>query len=1166
MSFDIKNYISNLTYINKDFNSTWEEILEVVPQLTSKWNPNESNESDPLVVLLKELGIVTDKLNYNIDKNTLEAFPDLLTQLRAAYSVFGSMGYVPQWYRSALANVTFLYNGGLGEKSASSIEVSAQQKWVLPKFTSVSNEDNTIQYVTLNSLEFKTGVPAGQQVLAIEGTLNDLAVNGSTKITLDCLDNRNRLYFLQPNVAQNGIFISENNTFNAINIEDQVYDQDSTEYQSKQVWHRVTNLYQQLPGQYVFKFGIDPTTGSTYIQFPDDIGNLIGDGLYIKYILSSGESGNIKAGTLTSFPISLSVSPESSSGSESESSVTSDANLTVSNNASTQNGRDPETIEEMQNNYSRVVGTFNTLVTAYDYENYIYNQVDDVGRPYVSNIRVGDKNTDLYTSYKVKTLGVNGHFSTIRGNDIQTGASLGGALSPYDLRFYPVGDGQAVTDLKSFRETFAAGTDTKKKVLENVVEDAKAILHEYKPLGTPIFLDYDLKGQIYLQKTVSKEEAKEIKANVDLALYKKLEARNLTFGQEINYGEVVDTIKAADPRIQYVALEPITYEVDKESEELYNNNSPYDIYTKSVLAGVTPWTSFEPMRYYWGTTGSTTYGKGDPSSDTTSIKSIQPQVSEIEWDTNASEHQYTVKANETFYILAPGYTTITSYGNYFYMKSEVALVKDTPTKLAENKKIEIFEERPGTNSTASYIIKNAVVRCNVDISEDSDAKYKVDSSINMGSNITLEILGPDEYKLKNTYPSTADKGIKIATNAVHLVDKLKDENNSSYTLNVGEYLLWTNVLADENTPITEVGIVGEGNTLSWTTPLVAGDDSSFTAISADNINTSDYSKYSWLPVKNEALTYRTNTLYSFGEDTVLKFSNEPWGDASYYKDRVFKLNAGVAVQYNTQKDSSDWKTIPAILESDQYQAFVGLSLVLSPNKIQKLEKNQQVILKGLKEDKSSFEAIIGGTNEGTKYIQSNSTLVYAGGQPLTLSTLESDQLTLNALEGADIVSTDVDTFIDNNINAGKDDMEKKFTLPESKRILYASKSSGSITYHIGTGKTNALGDQVGFAYEISEGATYWKNGQSEKLPNTSTNLSTNLSGTSITDYLYNVSYSPVYQPSESDLIEKPLDPVSFFKSSHVCNRFVLPRLRGLDGNQEIDPLKGLMISPLSIRS
>lgn len=1139
MSFDIKNYISNLTYINKDFNSTWEEILEVVPQLTNKWNPNESNESDPLVVLLKELGIVTDKLNYNIDKNTLEAFPDLLTQLRAAYSVFGSMGYVPQWYRSALANVTFLYNGGVGETSASSIEVGAQQKWVLPKFTSVSNEDNTIQYVTLNSLEFKTGVPAGQQVLAIEGTLNDLVVNGSTKITLDCLDSRNRLYFLQPNVAQNGIFISENDAFDAINIEDQVYDQDSTEYQSKQVWHRVTNLYQQLPGQYVFKFGIDSTTGSTYIQFPDDIGNLIGDGLYIKYILSSGESGNIKAGTLTSFPISLSVSPESSSGSESESSVTSDANLVVSNNASTQNGKDPETIEEMQNNYSRVVGTFNTLVTAYDYENYIYNQVDGVGRPYVSNIRVGDKNTDLYTSYKVKTLGVNGHFSTIRGNSGKTDAPLGGELSPYDLRFYPVGDGQAVTDLKSFRETFAAGTDTKKQVLENVVEDAKAILHEYKPLGTPIFLDYDLKGQIYLQKTVSKEEAKEIKANVDLALYKKLEARNLTFGQEINYSEVVDTIKAADPRIQYVALEPITYKVDEKSKQLHDSNSPYDIYTKSVLAGVTPWTSFEPMRYYWGTTSSVSYGRDSDKL----ITSIQPQVASITLD---ASDQYKVKANETFYILAPGYTTTTSYGNYFYMKSTTELIKDTPVKLGEDQYIYIYEERPSTDSVKpTYTIgKGTIIRCNIDISDpnkDANAKYQIGKAINMGSNITLEILGPDEYKLKNTYPSTADKGIKIATNAIYLVDKLKTEN-SSYTLNVGEYLLWTNVLADENTPITEVGIVGEGNTLSWTAPLVAEDDSSFAAISADNINTSDYSKYSWLPVKNEALTYRTNTLYSFGEDTVIRFSKKPWD--TYYNDRVFNLVTNVTVQYTTPEDSSNKKPIPAILSGDHYQAFVGLSLVLSPNKIQKLERGQQVKITFSGETSLTIQPPIVELN-GT-YIQSNSTLVYAGGQPLTLSTLESSQLVLNALTGSITTGTDVDTFIDNT---------PPHTLP-NKKLLYASKENGSITYYIGGMSGAAIGTQVGFAYELTADAKYWNGKELVSVP----------TGNLTTSHLYNSSYSPVYQPSESDLIENPLDPTSFFKSSHVCNRFVLPRLRGMDGDQEIDPLKGLMISPLSIRS
>lgn len=1153
MSFDIKNYISNLTYINKDFNSTWEEILEVIPQLTNKWNPNESNESDPLVVLLKELGIVTDKLNYNIDKNTLEAFPDLLTQIRAAYSVFGSMGYTPQWYRSALTNVTILYNGGVGDLSASDIKAGEQQQWTFPKFTSISNEDNTIQYVTLGKLEFKTGVPAGQQVLAIEGTLNNLEVNGSTKITLDNLDSQRRLYFLQPNVAQNGIFISNDDRFESVTIENSAYDQDSTDYVYQARWRRVTNLYQQLPGQYVFKFGIDPTTGSTYIQFPEDIGDLIGDGIYIKYILSSGESGNIKASTLTSFPTSLSIKPDSIS-SESTTAITSDANLSAFNSASTQNGKDPETIEEMQKNYSRVVGTFNTLVTTYDYENYIYNQTDAVGRPYVSNIRVSDKNTDLYTAYKVKTLGAKGEFSTIKSNEAK---EKDNTLTPYDLRFYPVGTGQSATDLESFRGTFKV-VASKKSELENVVGDAKTILHEYKPLGTPLFLDYSLKGQIYLQKTVSKEEAKEIKTNVDSALYNKLEARNLTFGQEINYGEVVDVIKAADPRIQYVALEPISYNLAEDSKSEYDNNSKYDIYTKSVLAGITPWTTFEPMRYYWGTDKITTYGKTNSSTSgaSTSITSISPQISAVEWDKDASgqaiNNQYTVKANETFYILAPGYTTTTSYGNYFYMKSNVGLTKDTPTKLIGTQQIEIFEERPGNNSKASYTIKDTVVRCNIDIgAKDSDTKYKIGDNINMGSNITLEILGPDEYKLKNTYPSTADKGIKIATNATYLVEALKDSEKSSYTLNVGEYLLWTNILEDESTPITEVGIVGEGNTLSWTTPLVAEDDSSFTAISA---NLSNYSEYPWLLVKNEALTYRTNTLYSFGKSTTLKFSSnsssEPWQE--YKTTQVFDLNKGVTVQYTTPADSSGQKTIPAILSDDHYQAFVGLSLVLSPNKVQKLEDNQRVIL-------NNNPGVM--TIENNNYIQSNSTLVYAGGQPLVLSDYESDLLAINVLEGEDLSSADVDTFIPVK--------KEGYTLPENRLVLYAFKDDKDvISYYIGNHNKISSG-QVGFAYEIPAGAKYWdisgEDHQLKDVPNQFTNLSTGLT------YLYNANYSPVYQPSESDLIENPLDPVSFFKSSHVCNKFVLPRLRKTEKkNQtesyEVDPLTDLVISPLSIRS
>ena len=109
MEFNVENYLSNLSYINKDFPSLWNEILETVPKLTNKWIPSEANESDPLVVLLKELAIIADKQNYNIDKNILELFPATLTQLRSAYNVYESLGYTPDWYVSATTGITITY-------------------------------------------------------------------------------------------------------------------------------------------------------------------------------------------------------------------------------------------------------------------------------------------------------------------------------------------------------------------------------------------------------------------------------------------------------------------------------------------------------------------------------------------------------------------------------------------------------------------------------------------------------------------------------------------------------------------------------------------------------------------------------------------------------------------------------------------------------------------------------------------------------------------------------------------------------------------------------------------------------------------------------------------------------------------------------------------------
>ena len=67
--------IASTSYTNKDFESIYSELLDLVKVLTYRWDPSISNESDPGVILLKLNAVIADKCHYNSDKNVLECFP-----------------------------------------------------------------------------------------------------------------------------------------------------------------------------------------------------------------------------------------------------------------------------------------------------------------------------------------------------------------------------------------------------------------------------------------------------------------------------------------------------------------------------------------------------------------------------------------------------------------------------------------------------------------------------------------------------------------------------------------------------------------------------------------------------------------------------------------------------------------------------------------------------------------------------------------------------------------------------------------------------------------------------------------------------------------------------------------------------------------------------------
>ena len=69
---NVKNPLSPISYTNKDFESVYIELLDLVKKLTYKWDPSLSNESDPGVILLKLNALIADKIDYNVDSNILQ--------------------------------------------------------------------------------------------------------------------------------------------------------------------------------------------------------------------------------------------------------------------------------------------------------------------------------------------------------------------------------------------------------------------------------------------------------------------------------------------------------------------------------------------------------------------------------------------------------------------------------------------------------------------------------------------------------------------------------------------------------------------------------------------------------------------------------------------------------------------------------------------------------------------------------------------------------------------------------------------------------------------------------------------------------------------------------------------------------------------------------------
>lgn len=577
-----KNEISslNLSPTKKDFVQIWNELIEVASKITERWDPTSTNESDPGIVLLKVLAGIADKLNYNIDKNILEAYMPTAAQMESMRKLCELVGYDIKYYQSAETKVRISYTGNTTDDDNDE-KLPEPSGLALPKFTTITNANKDITFVTTNTVPvYLTNAIPWVEVPCIEGQISQCeSINEYNLITLSQLDDKNRYYLPEIQIAENGIFVySATMTSNA-------------EYIDDIPWEQVSNLNTSPTETRVFKFGYDSLEGRPYLAFPDDIGSLIGDGLFIYFIRTSGLNGNISPRTLEVLEVPTGDDWENYSAEQ----------FDVVNTDATTNGADIESISAAYNNFKKTVGTFDTLVTCRDYMNKIYSLMDANNSPYVSNILVTDIRNDINNAitlcscnefgilYKetsrTKTVEATSTTKTAKsevmsaiddnGNQInklvitndfaivETELPL---IDHFDLLLYPFKTFTQVSSgtkdlVTPYNKSFTY-TEQLNREIDASLADLKTCAHN---LTTPKEGDIvainnylRLDALIATSTKVSEIEADNILQNIKVALVNEFNLRNLDFGEEIPFDSILSVIEKADSRIKAVSLQEPT--------------------------------------------------------------------------------------------------------------------------------------------------------------------------------------------------------------------------------------------------------------------------------------------------------------------------------------------------------------------------------------------------------------------------------------------------------------------------------------------------------------------------------------------------------------------------------------------------------------------------------
>ncbi|MHB1000738.1 MAG: hypothetical protein ACYC27_15970 [Armatimonadota bacterium] len=134
-----------LPYVNKDYESIREELIDRIPQLTERWT--DFNTSDLGVVLLELFTGIADMLAYYIDSQSAECYLPTARQRQNIVNLCALVGYRMHGFIAASSRVKFT----LPEPQVEDL--------LIPAGTEISAPDETtpVPFVTIRDIT----IPAG---------------------------------------------------------------------------------------------------------------------------------------------------------------------------------------------------------------------------------------------------------------------------------------------------------------------------------------------------------------------------------------------------------------------------------------------------------------------------------------------------------------------------------------------------------------------------------------------------------------------------------------------------------------------------------------------------------------------------------------------------------------------------------------------------------------------------------------------------------------------------------------------------------------------------------------------------------------------------------------------------------------------------------------------